>query len=128
VGGAFTTAGGVSANGIAKWDGTQWSALGSGMNAGVVWALTAYNGELIAGGNFTTAGGQVSAYWARWGCPCPADCDQNRVLDLFDFLCFQGSFVSGEPYACDCDTSTGPLVCDLFDFLCFQDAFVGGCP
>jgi len=59
---------------------------------------------------------------------CYADCDANGVLDLFDFLCFQGSFVLGESYACDCDTSTGPLVCDLFDFLCFQDAFVGGCP
>ena len=62
---------------------------------------------------------------------CYADCDQSTgigVLDLFDFLCFQNSFVLGEPYACDCDTSTGQLVCDLFDFLCFQDAFVGGCP
>ena len=60
-----------------------------------------------------------------------ADCDKstgNSVLNLFDFLCFQNSFVLGEPYACDCDTSTGPLVCDVFDFLCFQGAFVGGCP
>lgn len=32
VGGTFTTAGGVSANRIAKWDGSAWSALGSGMN------------------------------------------------------------------------------------------------
>ena len=65
------------------------------------------------------------------GGDCYADCDQSTghgVLDLFDFLCFQNSFVAGEPYACDCDTSTGPLVCDLFDFLCFQGAFVGGCP
>ena len=31
-GGDFTTAGGVSANRIAKWDGSSWSALGSGMN------------------------------------------------------------------------------------------------
>ena len=60
--------------------------------------------------------------------PCYPDCDPNGVLDIFDFLCFQNSFVNGEPYACDCDTSTGPLVCDLFDFLCFQGAFVGGCP
>ena len=37
-------------------------------------------------------------------------------------------FVNTEPYACDCDTSTGLLVCDLFDFLCFQNAFVSGCP
>ena len=30
-GGYFTTAGGVPANNIAKWDGSAWSALGSGM-------------------------------------------------------------------------------------------------
>ncbi len=62
---------------------------------------------------------------------CYADCDQSTgggVLDVFDFLCFQNSFVNAEPYACDCDTSTGPGVCDVFDFLCFQDAFVAGCP
>jgi len=62
---------------------------------------------------------------------CYPDCDTSTgvgVLDLFDFLCFQGSFVSGQPYACDCDTSSGLLVCDLFDFLCFQNAFVAGCP
>src|SRR5712692_5181109 len=31
-GGTFTTAGGVLANRIAQWNGTQWSPLGSGMN------------------------------------------------------------------------------------------------
>jgi hypothetical protein len=30
-GGGFTTAGGTPANHLAKWDGTQWSALGSGI-------------------------------------------------------------------------------------------------
>src|SRR5882762_2352853 len=34
VGGFFTTVGGVSANCIAKWDGANWSALGSGMAGG----------------------------------------------------------------------------------------------
>ena len=61
---------------------------------------------------------------------CRADCDQSSgpgVLDIFDFLCFQNSFVNGEPYACECDTTTGPFVCDIFDFLCFQNAFVAGC-
>ena len=64
-------------------------------------------------------------------CDCYPDCDTSSgvgVLDIFDFLCFQNSFVSSESYACDCDTSTGPLVCDILDFLCFQDAFVSGCP
>ena len=35
-GGYFSTAGGVSANNIAKWDGTAWSALGTGMNASLL--------------------------------------------------------------------------------------------
>ncbi|MCH7791673.1 MAG: hypothetical protein IID31_05255 [Planctomycetes bacterium] len=57
--------------------------------------------------------------------PCYADCDGSGTLDIFDFLCFQNSFVNGEPYACDCDPDPA---CDIFDFLCFQNAFVGGCP
>jgi hypothetical protein len=35
VGGGFTTAGEVTANYIAKWNGSAWSALGSGMNDSV---------------------------------------------------------------------------------------------
>lgn len=64
-GGGFTTAGGVSANYIAKWDGSTWSSLGSGMSA-TVRALTTYNGNLIAGGNFTTAGGVSANCIAKW--------------------------------------------------------------
>ena len=56
---------------------------------------------------------------------CYADCDGNATLDIFDFLCFQNSFVNAEPYACDCDPDPA---CDIFDFLCFQNAFVAGCP
>jgi hypothetical protein len=72
-GGDFLTAGGVSANHIARWDGTTWSALEAGMtsnqypfNARVYCLAVLPNGELIAGGYFTTAG-EVSAYHiARW--------------------------------------------------------------
>lgn len=34
VAGAFTMAGGLAANGVAKWNGSQWSALGSGIPGG----------------------------------------------------------------------------------------------
>ena len=46
-GGTFTTAGGVSANYITKWNGSAWSALGSGsgFDAGID-SLAVYNGEL----------------------------------------------------------------------------------
>jgi hypothetical protein len=68
-GGEFTTAGGVAANHIAKWDGTQWSPLGSGMN-GNMYALTVFDDgsgpALYAGGNFTTAGGVSANFIAKW--------------------------------------------------------------
>ncbi|NOS85164.1 MAG: T9SS type A sorting domain-containing protein [Ignavibacteria bacterium] len=65
VGGSFTTAGGVNANYIAKWDGLSWSALGTGMN-NPVYSLAVYNNELIAGGYFSTAGGNPAGCVAKW--------------------------------------------------------------
>jgi hypothetical protein len=59
IGGNFTTAGGVTVNNIAAWDGASWRALpnsGTGMND-FVSSLTVYNGELIAGGSFTAISG-----------------------------------------------------------------------
>jgi hypothetical protein len=64
-GGLFTTAGGNAANGIAQWNGSSWSALGSGMNNSVL-ALAVSGGTLYAGGNFTTAGGNAANYIAQW--------------------------------------------------------------
>ncbi len=66
VGGQFTIAGGVSAIFIAKWNGTTWSAVGSGTNDWV-YSMAVYNGELYVGGNFTTAGGVSStSNIAKW--------------------------------------------------------------
>jgi hypothetical protein len=64
VGGTFTTAGGVTVNNIAKWDGTTWTAIGSGTN-GDVNALTVYNGNLYAAGNFTVADGVTVNHIAK---------------------------------------------------------------
>jgi len=65
VGGSFTTAGGVSANNIAAWNGGAWSALGSGID-GAVWALAADgSGHLFVGGSFSLAGTNVSPYIAQ---------------------------------------------------------------
>src|SRR5437867_1868795 len=65
IGGLFTVVGDVVANHIAKWNGSSWSALGSGMN-GPVYALAVSGDDLYAGGNFTTAGGTAANYIAKW--------------------------------------------------------------
>ena len=68
-GGSFDSAGGVTANRIAKWDGTDWSPLGSGLN-GPVHVLAVHDDgggpALYAGGGFTTAGGVAANRIAKW--------------------------------------------------------------
>ncbi len=67
-GGSFTNAGGTSATAVAKWNGSAWSALGSGMNNGAVFALACdASGNLYAGGKFQNAGDVSANNVARWG-------------------------------------------------------------
>ncbi len=66
VGGAFQNAGGwPDADYIARWDGSGWSALGTGMNNRVA-ALLLRDDTLYAGGSFVQAGGQLASRVARW--------------------------------------------------------------
>jgi hypothetical protein len=56
-------------NNIAKWNGSAWSDVGGGMGytgATTVSTLTVYNGDLYAGGTFTTAGTVVVKHIAKW--------------------------------------------------------------
>lgn len=71
-GGAFTNAGGTGVGCIAKWDGSSWKKLGSGVSGGLygltsVLAMVGYGDDLIAGGSFTSAGGETAGYIAQWG-------------------------------------------------------------
>lgn len=65
VGGTFTTAGGVTVNGIAKWNGRTWSALGSGVN-GHVNAIAISGSDVYAGGSFSFASGVQASSIAKW--------------------------------------------------------------
>lgn len=56
VGGSFDMAGGIQANNIAKWDGSSWSAIGTGTD-GEVNSIEVFNNELYIGGDFINAGG-----------------------------------------------------------------------
>src|SRR5262249_44912063 len=79
-GGSFTSAGGVAANRIAKWDGSSWSALGTGMNNSSVDALAVHDDgtgpALFAGGGFTVSPAG-DGLLAKWGCK-PKDTVKRR--------------------------------------------------
>jgi trimeric autotransporter adhesin len=64
-GGAFDSAGGIPANNIAKWDGTNWTQIGSGINGGIN-AMVVYDDSLYIGGEFDTAGGKRIYDIATW--------------------------------------------------------------
>ncbi|WP_022826361.1 hypothetical protein [Hymenobacter norwichensis] len=66
VGGSFTRAGGIAASSIAKWNGTAWSSLGTGLNSNVLGLAVAGNGNVYVGGTFTQAGGIAANRVARW--------------------------------------------------------------
>lgn len=69
VGGQFTTAGGVAATNIARWDGTAWSAVGGGVT-GTVFAMQVFDDgsgpALFVSGSFTQAGGAPASRVAKW--------------------------------------------------------------
>jgi hypothetical protein len=71
VGGGFTTAGGIAATNIAKWNGSSWSALDSGIeyggdHAAYVYALAMSGTNVNVGGEFTTAGSSPASFIANW--------------------------------------------------------------
>jgi PKD repeat protein len=66
MGGHFIEVGGnTNCRGIAKYNGSQWLPLGTGVNS-YVRGITAYNGNIIAGGDFTQAGATAASRVAKW--------------------------------------------------------------
>lgn len=51
---------------IARWDGSSWSPLGGSIDGSVYALTTLPNGDLVAGGTFTTAGDVYAHNIARW--------------------------------------------------------------
>ena len=66
VGGSFATAGGLPASLVAKWNGTTWTNLGTGIQGASVYALAVIGTRLYVGGQFTMAGGLSATNVACW--------------------------------------------------------------
>ena len=76
--------------------------------SGIVKALTEYHGEVIAGGSFTTAGGQVLAFWARWRPVGPlSDLDGDCSVGASDLLLLLANW--GNPY--------GAVICSPYSLI-----------
>jgi len=71
VSGVFYTADNMSVSCIASWNGQEWQSLGTGFTSGsgshpVAYAMTEFDGELVALGRFNVAGGIEVHHVARW--------------------------------------------------------------
>ena len=103
-GGQFSSAGGVTAKNIARWDGTAWAALGTGAeNGGVVYALAVADGVLYVGGAFGNMGGMPGtkriAQWngANWSDVGGGMAENNagiRALVFFDDYLYAGGYLN----------------------------------
>ncbi len=97
-GGSFTLAGGAPAGHLARWNGTAWTTLGTGLD-GSVTSLVAYAGRVVAGGVFHAAGGAPAeriAAWdgAQWS-PLGSGMDDTvRSLAVADGTLFAGGLFS----------------------------------
>jgi len=66
LGGRFTTAGGVPARCIARWNGSRFATFGAGVRGATVNAITPFLGELVIGGDFSRFQGENADYLARF--------------------------------------------------------------
>lgn len=70
VGGGFSSIGKTTAYSVARWDGTNWFALGDEFDNGVIGAVNAFaldsSGSLYVGGGFFDAGGTAANSIAKW--------------------------------------------------------------
>ncbi|MBI4720072.1 MAG: hypothetical protein HY770_02355 [Chitinivibrionia bacterium] len=99
IGGEFTKIGNVSARGIAKWDGHEWSAVGGGVD-GWVRTIEIYQGIVYVGGSFKYAGDVLCndiARWdgARWRSFGSGVVDPEVIPSIQDIAVFKGEVYIG---------------------------------
>ncbi|HTH46130.1 MAG TPA: choice-of-anchor D domain-containing protein, partial [Candidatus Limnocylindria bacterium] len=100
-GGYFYSAGGVTVQGVAKWDPLEatWSPLGSGLDSGANAVVLNSTGDLYVGGDFFIAGNKVSPFIAEFLLNFAGIAVENDTTPLedgvstvdFGFITFGGS-------------------------------------
>jgi hypothetical protein len=100
---------------------------GGGTSTGGVFELSGTIGQHDAG--VTHSGGLFQLDGGFWSGvllvpPCPADLNNDGVLDFFDVQTFLNAFSIEDPIA----DFTGDGLFDFFDVQAFLNAFSAGCP
>ena len=125
--GSFITAGGQPINHIARWNGSSWRPIGTGLVSSSL-ALTIYDEHLIASGTFDAdLDGPV-----RWlNCPCPADLNGDSHVNIIDLLSVVSRWgpCPPPPPVCSADLAPpgGDNVVNILDLLAVVAAW-GACP
>lgn len=130
---------GIVASGIVAWNGSEWNALGSGIQLGEeggnyqwVHAMTAYDGMLMVGGRFTHAGNKVSSSLAAWTKHCcngtVGDVYETGLVDLVD-LSVLVTYLTGTGYFPTCPSEANVNargIIDLADLSALVSYLTGG--
>lgn len=134
VGGTFTNASGIAAGGVAEWNGSSWSGLGSGLfttlatgGPGQCFSLASIGNDLYVGGSFTSAGAKPATSISRWNDQLDFYPPPSPYLTRFTWLTnrqfqFRLAGTSGQSYILQASTNLSswvPLITNtatLFDF------------
>lgn len=104
---------------------SPWRPLGGGLDGAsvVASAVASFRGELFAGGYFTTAGSNISAYWARWSSHCRGDINRDGEVGLEDLSTLLAHF--GEPDGAEFADGdlNGDSAVDLTDLVTLLSSF-----
>jgi hypothetical protein len=93
-GGHFMNAEGNTAQHIAMWNGTAWSAVGTSMN-GDVHSMAVYQGQLYVSGEFTQVDGVTQNHIVRWNGTSWAAVGAGLNSDAEALIVFNGNLYAG---------------------------------
>ncbi len=94
IGGQFRSIQNTRCNGIARWNGTSWNAVGTGVD-GYLQALAHDGTNLYAAGSFTTAGGTQARNVAMWNGSSWSALGNGLNSNVYDLEIFKGKLYAG---------------------------------
>lgn len=121
-GGEFHVAGGEPARRIARWDGDAWAPIAEGLGSvpaprrrrgivsqEVVYALTTFGGDLIAGGTFASAGDVPVTNVTRWDGAAWYPMGDGLDGEVRVFLEYRGQLVAGGKFRMSGETTVNHI-------------------